>query len=277
MNARAAAAEAVPELRAAGVPDAVFEAELLVRAASGISRTSFFAGADLSTAQQKRMMELVARRNAREPFAYIAGRREFYGLDFEVSPAVLIPRPETELLVEIALAAIHTSPGATVLDVGTGSGCVAVAIAHAVGDQGLPTPVFATDVSRAAIEVAKRNAEHFGSRVAFVRSDLASAVGRADVIVANLPYIPSAAIEALEPEVRAWEPHLALDGGENGLDHIRRLVLDCGHRLHPRLLALEVGEGQAQAVVALGQNVGARREVVRDLAGIERVVCFGWV
>ena len=282
MNARDAAAEAAPQLRAAGVPDAAFEAELLVRTASGITRTSFFAGADLSTAQQKRMMELVARRNAREPFAYIAGRREFYGLEFEVSPAVLIPRPETELLVDIALEALRGDPCATVLDVGTGSGCVAVAIAQAVDDRGPATQLFATDVSAAAIEVAKRNAGHFcsagrvGSRVGLFRGDLASAVGRADIIVANLPYIPSVEIETLEPEVCCWEPRLALDGGGDGLDLIRRLVLDCSLRLRPRLLALEVAEGQAQAVVAVGEKAGARSDVVKDLAGIERVVCLRW-
>jgi len=276
MNARAAASDIASKLRAVGIPDATFEAELLVRSAGGLTRSEFFAGAGLSAAQERVMDSFVARRRAREPFAYIDGKREFYGLDFEVTPEVLVPRPETEVLVEIGIEAMRAHAGATVADVGAGSGCVGVAVAHSVPQYGVGGRVVATDVSAAALAIAAKNAASNAVELGFIRTNLASAVGHADVVLANLPYIPSAQIAWLEPEVSRWEPRLALDGGVDGLDLIRRLILDCARRLRPSLLAVEVGAGQAPSVSLFGERLGACVSVAKDLAGIERVVCFRW-
>lgn len=272
MSARAVAAGLAAELEGAGVPDAAFESELLVRTAAGLSRAAYFAGSELETEQRERVRELVARRLAREPFAYIAGRREFYGLDFEVGPRVLIPRPETELLVEVALQELQRTPGARVADIGTGSGCIAIAVAkHAPA-----ASIAAIDRSGEALKVAARNAIMNGVTVRFVRGSLAKAIGGADIILANLPYIPSGGIAGLEPEVRDWEPRDALDGGPDGLELVRELVADCGGRLRPALLVLEIGVGQAQDVGRYGRELRAEVKVLRDLAGIERVVCLRW-
>ncbi len=271
MKARDAAARAAPELRAAGVADPEFEAELLSRTAGALSRPSYFAGAELLPGQCAELEALIGRRSAREPFAYICGRREFFGLDIETTPAVLIPRPESELLVEIVVDAARSLPS-VIADIGTGSGCIAIAIAHALPG----TTVVGTDTSVAALAVARRNAACHGLAVQLVRADLATALTTADIVVANLPYIPTADIEGLEPEVRLWEPRGALDGGGDGLDLIRRLLYDCAHRLKPRLLALEVGIGQSATVAMLGRQAGANASVTRDLAGIERVVCLRW-
>jgi release factor glutamine methyltransferase len=184
---------------------------------------------------------------------------------------VLIPRPETELLVEIALDELKTAPDSIVVDVGTGSGAVAIAIAA-----NAPASVVATDVSTGALTLARRNAHSNGVPVQFLRSNLATAIGHADVVVANLPYIPTREIPQLQPEVRDWEPRIALDGGVDGLDLVRVLIADCAKRLHPRLLALEVALGEAGAVACLGRSLGAHAEILNDLAGIERVVCLRW-
>ena len=272
MKARDAAARAVPELRAAGVADPEFEAELLIRTAGALSRSSYFAGAELLPGQCAELEALIGRRSAREPFAYICGRREFFGLDIETTPAVLIPRPESELLVEIVVDAARSARPSVVADIGTGSGCIAIAIARALPG----TTVVGSDLSAAALAVARRNAAWHGLDVQIVRADLATALTTADIVVANLPYIPTADIEDLEPEVRLWEPRGALDGGGDGLDLVRRLLYDCAHRLKPRLLALEVGIGQSATVAMLGRQAGAHATVIRDLAGIERVVCLRW-
>lgn len=272
MNARAEAARVARDLRAARVPNAAFEAELLVRAASGLSRSAYFAGPEIAPEATQRLDELARRRGEREPFAYICGKREFFGLEFEVGPGVLIPRPETEILVETALAALEDMPGATVVDAGTGSGAIAVSIRRKAPH----ARVTGIDISSGALAVARRNAAELAPGVEFVRGDLLTGIRNADIVVANLPYIPSSVIPTLEPEVRDWEPLFALDGGADGLDLIRRLIEDCGHRVRPRLLALEVGIGQAPEVAALGEALGATPSVLDDLAGIQRVVCLRW-
>ncbi len=272
MSARSEAARIAKCLTTAGVADSLFEAELLTRAAAGISRPQFFADPELTPAVSRRLDELAERRSAREPFAYITGHREFYGLEFMVSPATLIPRPETELLVEAALEELRRSPQATVVDIGTGSGAIAVAVAvHAPG-----ASVTGVDISRHALSVARVNSQTHGATVNLFRGNLATAVAAADVILANLPYIPSTDIAGLEPEVRDWEPRLALDGGPDGLRLVRQLITDCGVRLRPRLLALELGIGQAARVARMAGQHGAQASVRRDLAGIERVVCLRW-
>jgi release factor glutamine methyltransferase len=278
MSAWAAAREAALQLREAGIDEASFEAEYLARVASGLDRARFFAGADLDPEAADRFAMAVGRRLAREPAAYIAGEREFAGRWFEVTPDVLVPRPETELLVEIGVNEAERWLSArpierpVVVDVGTGSGCIAVAVA-------LSAPrarVIGLDVSAGTLAVASRNASKHDARITLVRADLLTSIRRADIVLANLPYIPTADIAALDPEVRDWEPGTALDGGPDGLAFIRRLISDCGARLRPTLLALEVGIGQAGAVGALARAAGAVTSVRCDLAGIERVVIARW-
>ncbi len=272
MNAREVVGAAARRLEAAGLEDARFEAEVLAREAAGISRAAYFAGAVLDGEAQARLEAWLARREAREPLAYITGWREFFGRRFAVGRGALIPRPETELLVEAALAELQAEPGATVLEVGTGTGAVAVSI----GAERPGTRVIATEVSADALRFARINAAAHAPSVHLVRGSLATCIVHADVVVANLPYVPSGEIDALEPEVSAWEPRVALDGGRDGLALIRALVLDCAGRLRPRLLALEVGFGQAADVAAFGVAHGAVANTVRDLAGIDRVVCLRW-
>ncbi len=246
------------------------EAELLVREAAGLTRAAYFGDLPPAPGWETRLAALLDRRLGREPLAGILCRREFYGLEFEVGPAVLVPRPESELLVEVALAEIRA--GDIVVDVGTGSGCLAVSIAVRAPQ----ATVVGVDLSRPALALARRNAARHRATCSLVAGDLLAGIRRADVVVANLPYIPTAAIPALQPEVRDWEPRTALDGGPDGLTLIRRLVADCGSRLRPRLLALEVGLGQASAVNTLCREQGAATDVLPDLTGIERVVRARW-
>ena len=253
--------------------DARFEAEYLVRTVGRISRAQYFACAALDPRLEPEIDAAIARRSAREPAAYVTGEREFYGLAFAVGPAVLVPRPETELLVEIALAEPSGRDSRVVVDVGTGSGAIAVAVALAPGGA---SHVVATEISADALVFARLNARRHSSPVRFLRCNLLDAVARADIVLANLPYIPSGEIDALEPEVSRWEPRVALDGGVDGFTVIRQLVADCAHRVRPRLLALEVGFGQAGAVQELCDDAGARTNLVKDLAGIDRIVCARW-
>ncbi len=263
----------------AGIEDPAIEAELLVRHAANLSRVEYFRGEPIPPEREHAIDDAVQRRLAREPNAYITGSQEFFGRQFTVGPAVLIPRPETEMLVDLALTE-PLAPGAVVADIGTGSGCIAVSIAV----ERAALRVIGVDVSASALCIARRNAAANFAPVSFVRGNVSQALARADVILANLPYIPSADIATLQPEVREWEPRQALDGGPDGLDLIRELVLDCATRLHPRLLAMEVGAGQADAVAAM-LRVGlsdtptpqpATVSVLRDFAGIPRVVLARW-
>jgi release factor glutamine methyltransferase len=208
-----------------------------------------------------------------EPLPYVLGRREFFGLEFEIGPGVLIPRPETELLVEQALGWLVDHPNRrTFIDVGTGSGCIAVSLAARVHDlHGL-----AVDISAEALSLARRNlARHgVGERVALVQGDLATAVGRSlDLIVANLPYVPTETLKKLR--VSAYEPLLALDGGSDGLAQIRRLLAE-GPRVlaHGGLLLMEIEAGQGQAALRLAEDIfpGAALEVLKDLAGKDRLL-----
>ncbi len=272
MSARAAAGRARAELEAAGIPDAALEAETLTRYASGLSRSAFFAGASVDAAARARLDALVARRLRHEPTPYLTGVREFHGIELLVGRGALIPRPETELLVEIGLAELQRHPDAIVVDVGAGCGNIAIALASTAPH----ARVLATDVSAVALRLAARNVARCGVAVTLVRSDLAHAIARADVILANLPYVPADAIVTLQPEIRWWEPRLALDGGADGLDLVRALLADCSARLRPRLTAFEVGLGQAGPVAALAEAIGAEADVTRDLAGRERVVTARW-
>lgn len=272
MKARAAAARVRAELEAAGIPDAAIEAEVLTRHASGLSRAAYFADAPVADGSCARLEELVERRLRREPTPYLTGMREFHGLEFAVGPGTLIPRPETELLVELGLAELERHPDATVVDVGTGCGVVALAVASAAPE----ARVIATDVSADALRVAALNVARHGAPVALVQGDLAFGVERADIVLANLPYVPAGAIEGLQPEIHGWEPHVALDGGGDGLDLVRRLLDDCASRLRPRLAAFELGLGQAGPVAELAESLGGEAAIAHDLAGWERVVTARW-
>jgi release factor glutamine methyltransferase len=272
MNARAAAEQIAPRLAAAGVEDSRFEAEFLAREAAGIDRAKYFAGSELSSESSELLQSWAERRLRREPAPYITGHREFFGREFAVGSGVLVPRPETELLVELALAELDSDPSAIVAEAGTGSGAVAVSVV--VERPG--ARVIATEVSPLAMRFAQANALTHAPQTSLMLGDLLAPVARADVVLANLPYIPTWEIEALEPEVSRWEPRIALDGGADGFALIRRLIEDCASRLQPRLLALEVGFGQAESVAAILRQHGRMPTSVKDLAGHDRVVCCRW-
>jgi len=232
----------------------------------------------------RRAQALLARRANREPLQYLLGTQEFCGLEFEVDPSVLIPRPETELLVETAVRCAGKRPEAgrrpVIVDFGTGSGCIAVSLAKR-----LPDAVFyATDCSAEALRVARRNAERHGvaGQVTFLEGDLSKPLeaqglaGHADVVVSNPPYIAEREWDGLQPEVRLFEPRVALAGGEDGLAVYRRLVREAAGLLNEGgWLIMEVGQGQAGSVRALLSQTGRYGSVdVRpDQAGIERVIC----
>jgi len=295
---RDALGAAVDALRAAGVEDPRLDAEVLLAEAMGCGRAQLIAdpNAGVPAGAGRRFAEMVRRRLRREPVAYILGRKGFRHIELAVDPRVLIPRPETELLVELAL---ELRP-ATVLDVGTGSGAIALAIADELAE----TEVIATDTSAGALDVARGNAERLGlsERVRFAAgtlpegpsADLAGspAVDRAgeavpeqggvDLIVANLPYIAEADWPSLQPEVTQWEPREALLAGPDGLDAIRAFLAGCVRTFGrdpirtangSSAMALEVGEGQAEAVAELLGEAGFGEVQARpDLAGIPRIV-----
>lgn len=261
------------------------DAELLLAGALGVPRPELFRdpGRQLDPEEARRFDELMARRLAREPVAYILGTRAFRTIDLEVTPDVLIPRPETETLVDVALEALAAMPIAgpdpedepLALDVGTGSGCVALAL----GAEDPFVRLVATDVDPGALAVARRNAARLGlaRRVEFVLSDLFADIGERpfDLIVANPPYIPADEYVALEPNVRDYEPRLALYGGVDGLDVYRRLIPGAALLLRPGgTLALEVGAGQAGEVAGIIKASGAYEKSERrsDLSGVPRVV-----
>jgi release factor glutamine methyltransferase len=260
---------AVDALAAAGVESPRLDAELLLAEATGRDRAMLAAdpGRGVPPAAARSFGEMVRRRLRREPVAYILGRKGFRSIDLVVDRRVLVPRPETELLVELAL---ELGPR-TVLDVGTGSGAVALAIA----DELPGCKVTATDTSAAALEVARANAEVLGlaARVEFLAGSVPEGSGF-DLIVANLPYVAEADWETLPPEITEWEPREALLAGPDGLDAIRALL---GHLTRAEVgtgaIALEVGAGQADDVAAFLVEAGFKGiERSRDLAGIERVV-----
>ncbi len=269
---REALAGATDALGAAGVDSPRLDAELLLCEASGMSREQLAADpeAPLPAGAGREFAAMVRRRLVREPLAYITGRKGFRNLELAVDGRALIPRPETELLVEFAL---ELRP-ATVLDVGTGSGAVALAVAEELPE----CAVTATDSSPAALALAGENAERFGlaDRVAFEDGTLPALGDRAsfDLVLANLPYVAESDWDSLAPEIREFEPREALVSGSDGLDAIRTLVGGLAvAEPRPRAVALEVGEGQASEVVELVMAAGYEQVSSRpDLAGIERIV-----
>ena len=269
---------AADDFRARGIDSPRLDAELLLAKALGTTRIQLVVDAKrpLSPEELSRMREMVRRRRSREPVAYILGEREFYGRTFRVDRRVLVPRPDTETLVDVALSRTRgLSMSVRALDLCTGSGCVAITL----GRERPTSSVFAGDVSAEALAVARGNALRLGAyNVALRQGDLFTSVAlpaRFDLVTANPPYVAAADLGSLQADVRDHEPRLALDGGEGGLSMLRRVIAEAPPRLVSPggVLAVEVGSGQAAAVVDLFE--GARFseiEVERDYGRIERVV-----
>lgn len=259
-----------------GIPTARLDSEVLLAHALSTDRLGLYLRYErlVPEAVLEVFRSLVRRRAAREPVAYITGEKEFYGLPFRVTRDVLVPRPETELLVEHFVSQGTSSP--RVLDVGTGSGVIAVVVAMELPE----SSVVATDISEAALAVAQENARRHGvlSRIEFRCGNLLNVLQSGetfDAVLANLPYIPTGEFTSLEPEVARYEPRMALDGGEDGLTLIRRLVDRVPDALRPGgWLALEVGAGQAEAVAEQIRRTEAFEPPTRipDYAGVERFV-----
>jgi release factor glutamine methyltransferase len=274
-SVREALDAAVDALAAVGVDEPRLNAELLLGEAMGCERSALISDArvEVPASAGRRFGEMVRRRLRREPVAYILGRKGFRRLELAVDSRVLVPRPETELLVELAL---ELRPE-RVLDVGTGSGAIALAVADELPE----AEVTATDTSPAALEVARANAQRLGSseRVRFVEGTLPDEGNGFDLVVANLPYVAERDWPSLQPEVTKYEPREALLAGPDGLDAYRALIPACPLLLsryaqqRKGALGVEVGEGQAPAVAELMRVAGFEGiETRRDLAGIERVV-----
>lgn len=288
--------QAIPALERVGVDSPRVDAELLLADALGVRRLDLYAHPEraLDESQAFRWSAHLCRRLRREPLPYITGQIEFYGLPFRVGPAALIPRPETEVLVEAV--ATRVAADARILDVGTGTGCIALALAHRLPHARL----IGLEPSTAALELARQNAAALGlsERVIWrhgrfpedvsrsdrvctsdatgtLREAHGGALGGLDAIVSNPPYISSVEVEGLAPELREFEPRMALDGGADGLSVIRALVEEGPRLLRPGgLLAMEMAAGQSDRVRALVAELRIWRdvEVLPDLAGIPRVM-----
>lgn len=272
-------AVAARRLEAAGIPtgEARTEARLLLLHTLGVGREELVLRPEraVSSSEAARFEAFVARRARREPLAYLTGKRAFYGLEFVVSPAVLIPRPETELLVEATLHHLSSGSGRRVADVGTGSGAIAVAVARCAPD----AHVWASDISPDALGVARRNAgcREVHPRITFVQGDALAPLAPFapfDVIVSNPPYIAASAIDTLMPEVRDWEPRIALGVEEDPFFFYKRFALGAPALLAPGgLLVVEVGADQAEPVAILWRGAGLEAVSIQtDYAGIGRVV-----
>ncbi len=262
-------------LEDAGIDDAALEAEVLLRHVLGLDRARLFARLDDAIDENALLafQRLVDRRLAHEPTAYIIGHRELYGLDLETTPDALIPRPETELLVEEALRLAPDSPF-TIADVGTGCGAIAVALATRLPQ----ADVYAVDDSASALALAARNVARHGltERIRVLPGDLLSPLPEpVDLIVANLPYVKTADWEALPPEIRDYEPRAALDAGPNGTEVLERLLRAAPSHMRPagRLLAeLAWDEGERLLEVARECFPAAQAAIITDLGGLDRVI-----
>ena len=274
--------EGIRVLSEAGIENAVNEAVWIVECALGMPHLSLYIESHQAVSPEDRhhAFALLQRRAGREPLQYILGTQEFCGFDFEVGPQVLIPRPETELLVQEILEHDQLGESPRLADVGTGSGCIAIALAKRI----LNATVYAVDLSRSALQIARRNAirHRVDDRISWLEGHLVQPLrqrGLAEklsVIVSNPPYVSDADMAALPPEVRDHEPALALRGGEDGMTLHRSLLREAAGLLaEGGRLILEVGHEQAQEVCRIAREQDTYRAVhaVRDHAGIERVVC----
>ena len=265
-------------MKAAGKEDYAFDAELLLEKAAGMSRTAFFLrGEELLSPEAAEVYEgFLSEREGGRPTQYILGVWEFMGLPFFVGEGVLIPRGDTEVLVETILEKQQATPMASLLDIGTGSGCIPVSLGH----YGAFTDILAVDISPKALSYAMENACENHIEVTFYESDLFANVperwrGKLDAIVSNPPYIPKKEIAALMTEVRDFEPLNALDGGEDGLDFYRAIVEESRDWLRDGgWLFFEIGYNQGEALQLLLREFGYTEiELRQDLSGLDRVVC----
>lgn len=276
-------------LIACGIEDAARESEIIFTGCTGFDRLALYRDQlTLSETQASDIRVFLDRRKAREPLQYIAGHTDFYGLEIKVGPGVLIPRPETELLVEEAITAVSScklqasgennnsalsTPHSAlrILDLCTGSGCIAVALAKHFP----AATVYGTDISGKALEYAEENAKtHNAGNTIFLKGNLYEPVKNMifDLIISNPPYIRRPDIIKLQPEIREWEPFEALDGGDDGLIFYRRILSEaCGYLKKGGVMLLEIGEGQARDVAGIAEDSGLKCvSVIKDYAGIER-------
>jgi release factor glutamine methyltransferase len=274
VNVRQALGHTRDALRDKEIEDASLEGEILLRYALGISRARLFSQLEgqLDSEQEKALKRGLKRRLSGEPTAYITGHREFYGLDFIVDRRVLIPRPESELLVEKAIELAGKRKIKTIADIGTGSGAIAVSLAV-----NLPgVTLYAIDISAPALEVAAKNCQkhQVTDKVIILKGDMLGPLPEpVDIIIANLPYVKTSDLTA-QPTLN-FEPPLALNGGEDGTDIIRVFLNQAGEKLNLKgCLLMEIGLGQAEPVTTLLKKTFPRAliEIFRDLAGIERAV-----
>jgi len=279
-SARRLVQDAVEELQSAGIPEAKASAEVLLAELLGVRRSELALLKEPVTGKQAELYEdWISRRKKRETVQRILGYAYFRNLRLELDEHTLIPRTDTESVVAAALEAVdRRGSSCRVLDLGTGTGAIAVSIA-----QERPScDVHATDSSEGALKIARRNAERSGVEIRFHRADLASdldgLLGSVEVLVSNPPYVRRADIPKLAPEVRDWDPHVALDGGPDGLDFYRRIFAESSPLLAERAdVVLEVGDDQAKAVLELGRCAGY--DILgthRDLTGARRTVRLRW-
>lgn len=271
-------------LEKSGIADPLADAELLALHAAGIDRLrAYLDNPEIDQKLLSRINRFIKRRAHGEPLQYIIGHVDFLGLEIRVGKGVLIPRPETEMLVEEAIKAVKSkalsvksseTPSPFFLDLCTGSGCIALALAKAFP----AAQIYATDVSAKAMQYAKGNADSNGIKnITFLKGSLFSPLERHmrfDLIAANPPYIRTNDIAGLQREIRKWEPERALDGGEDGLDFYRKILSRAaGHLKENGWILLELGFGQAEAVAEIARNSGFKNiSVKKDFAGIERIL-----
>ena len=279
-SARRLVQDAVEELESAGIPEAKASAEVLLAELLGVKRSELALLKEPVTCKQAELYEAwISRRKKRETVQRILGYAYFRNLRLELDEHTLIPRTDTESVVDAALEAVDRRGGSCrVLDLGTGTGAIAVSIA-----QERPScDVHATDSSEGALKIARRNAERSGVAIRFHRADLASGLDgllrSVEVLVSNPPYVRRADIPKLAPEVRDWDPHVALDGGPDGLDFYRRIFAESSLLLAERAdVVLEVGDDQAEAVLELGRCTGYDTlGTHQDLTGTRRTVRLRW-
>lgn len=262
-------------LRAAGVESPILETQLILAHVLNSTRLHITTNihGTISEQQAKTFEELLARRISREPLAYILGKKDFYGLEIIVRPGVMVPRPETEVLVEECIKRLR-KPDPIIADIGTGTGAIAIALAVAIPG----STIYATDISPVAIETARCNVKKYSleNRVRIFQGNLLEPLSGLvfDTVVSNPPYIPTEDIDALQPEIKLHEPRLALDGGPDGLDCYRELIPASLEILkNGGFLAVEVGIEQANRVAELFRSAGYTTvQIAKDLSGIERVV-----
>ena len=277
MTLRQAYEEGIERLKEAGIEEAGLDAWYLLEYVTGINRATYFADSnqEMKDSHRATYQALISERETRIPLQHLTGVQEFMGLEFRVNEHVLIPRQDTEILVETALEKINTKKPLRVLDMCTGSGCILLSVLS-YGRKKCEITGVGVDVSDKALQVAKENARNLQVDAEWIESDLFSGVSeKFDMILSNPPYIPSAVIKTLQPEVREHDPLLALDGKEDGLYFYRKIIEESRNYLQPGgWLIFEIGAEQGEAVSSyLKQNGFVQVAVKKDLAGLDRVVC----